>query len=181
MGMDQSAIGNRQSAMPQGAVLPRAEVIGRARAQVRVHKIRAPFALRCGALLIDYIVLATIVVISTLIARMAGSGARSAGSSTETIGLLIALAAAVLDFGVLAGVSGQTVGKWATGLRIERTNGQDMSIGRAMLRHFVGYAVSFLTLGIGFMIGAINARGRTVQDLIAGTVVVREEVAAPRT
>jgi len=55
------------------------------------HRLRAPFSLRCGALLIDYIVLVAIVVFGTLIARMLGGGARSAGSSAETIGLVVAV------------------------------------------------------------------------------------------
>ena len=148
----------------------------RARRPVRVQKFSAPFSLRCGAILIDYIVLISILVISTLIARTFGGGARTAGSSTETAGVAITLIAAVLNFGVFAGLRGQTVGKWATGLRIERADGRGISMGRAALRHFLGYPLSFLTLGLGFLIAAVNARGRTLQDLIADTVVVREEM-----
>jgi len=149
----------------------------RRRRRVKVHKTRAPFSLRCGALLIDYIVLVAVVAISTLIARTLGGGARSAGSSTETIGLVIVAFLAILNFGVFAGLGGQTVGKWATGLRIERTSGQGLSIGRAFLRHFVGYPLSLLTFGIGFLVAVVNGRGLTLQDLIADTVVVRDEIA----
>ena len=148
----------------------------RIRRRVHVHKTRAPFSLRCGALLIDYIVLMAVVATSTLIARMLGGGARSAGSSIETIGLVIVVLVAILNFGVFAGWRGQTIGKWATGLRIERTGGQPLGIGRAFLRHFVGYTLSLLTLGIGFLVAAVNGRGRTLQDLIADTVVVRDEI-----
>ena len=148
----------------------------RLRGRVHVHKTRAPFSLRCGALLIDYIVLIAVVAISTLIARSFGGGARSAGSSTETIGLVIVFLLAVLNFGVFAGWRGQTIGKWATGLRIERTSGQALGMGRAFVRHFVGYPLSLLTLGIGFLVAAVNSRGRTLQDLIADTVVVRDEI-----
>ena len=49
---------------------------------------------------------------------MLGGGARTAGSSAETVGILIAIAAAVLNLGVLAGLTGRTLGKWATGLRV---------------------------------------------------------------
>src|SRR6476646_6945056 len=87
------------------------------------QRLRAPFSLRCGALLIDYIVLVAIVVFGTLIARMLGSGARSAGSSAETIGLVVAVVVAVIDLGLLPGLTGLTIGKWATGLRIERLDG----------------------------------------------------------
>jgi uncharacterized RDD family membrane protein YckC len=113
---------------------------------------------------------------STLIARLLGGGARSAGSSTETLGLVIVFLLAILNFGVFAGWRGQTLGKWATGLRIERKNGQDLGMARAFLRHFVGYPVSILTLGIGFLIAVVNGRGRTLHDVIADTVVVRDEI-----
>ncbi len=150
------------------------------RPRMPVRKLRAPFSLRCGAILIDYILLVSIVAFSTLIARPLGGGARTAGNSTETFGLVIAMIVSVLNFGVLPGLSGRTAGKWATGLRIERVDGRDIGVGRAVVRHFVGYPLSFLTLGIGFLVAAINARGRTLHDLVADTVIVREEIVEPR-
>jgi len=138
------------------------------------ERLRAPFSLRCGALLIDYIALAAIVVFGTLIARMLGGGARSAGNSAETIAFLIALAVALLNLGVLPGLTGITLGKWATGLRIERNDGAPVGIGRAALRHFVGYPLSFALLGLGFFIAAVSVHGRGLHDMIAGTIVVRE-------
>ena len=155
--------------------LVRNDVAEREQAQVHLERFRAPFSLRCGALLIDYIILVGIVALSTLVARLFGGGARLAGDTTETTGIIIALAVAVLDFGVMAGLNGQTIGKWATGLRIERKNGEPVSFGRALVRHFVGYPLSLLTLGIGFLLAALNTQGRTLHDVIAGTVVVRED------
>ncbi|PYS73643.1 MAG: hypothetical protein DMF69_04250 [Acidobacteria bacterium] len=155
----------------QGLTRPRA----RSRAARKDGKrLRAPFSLRCGALLIDYIALAAIVVFGTLVARLLGGGARSAGNSAETIGMLITLGLAVLNLGVLPGLTGLTLGKWATGLRIEKNDGSDIGIPRALLRHFIGYPLSFLLLGMGFLIAALTVRGRGLHDIIAGTVVVRE-------
>ena len=125
-------------------------------------------------MLIDYIVFIAIVALSTLIARMFGGGARTAGSSAEMVGIMIALAVAVLDLGVLAGLTGKTIGKWTTGLRVQRPNGEEPGVGRALLRHFVGYPLSFLTLGFGFLMAALTTRGRALHDFIADTVVVRD-------
>jgi uncharacterized RDD family membrane protein YckC len=140
-------------------------------------RFRAPFSLRCGAILIDYIALAAIVAFSTLFSRMLGGGARSWGSSSETFGLLLAIVVALLNLGVLPGLTGFTIGKWAAGLRILRENGSHIGIGRALVRHFIGYPLSFLTLGLGFLAVAFTSRGRGLHDLIAGTIVVREEPA----
>ncbi len=137
-------------------------------------RFRAPFALRCGAILIDYIILVGIVAFSTLVSRLLGGGARSAGDSSETIGIILAIVVAVLNLGVLPGLAGVTIGKWAAGLRILRVDGDEIGIGRAFLRHFVGYPLSFITLGLGFLAAALTLRGRGLHDLIANTIVVRE-------
>jgi uncharacterized RDD family membrane protein YckC len=152
--------------LPANAVSPRTE------ARVRI-RFRAPFALRCGALLIDYILLALILAFSVMIARLMGGGARMAGGNAEKIGLVITVVIALLDLVVLAGITGKTVGKWTTGLRIERTDGRLPGIGRAALRHLVGYPLSLLPLGLGFLIVTVSPTGRALHDLIAGTIVVR--------
>jgi uncharacterized RDD family membrane protein YckC len=160
------------TAKVQAAKLPPGAVSSRFEHRVRV-RYRAPFALRCGALLIDYILLALILTFSTIVARLMGGGARMAGGTAEKVGILIVLIAAVLDLGVLAGLTGKTVGKWTTGLRIERTDGRSPGIIRALLRHFVGYPLSLLPFGLGFLIVTVSPTGRALHDLIAGTIVVR--------
>ena len=138
------------------------------------NRLRAPFPLRCGALLIDYIALVSLVVLGTLVARMLGGGGRAAGNSAETAGIVLAVLLALLNLVVLPGFTGLTLGKWATGLRIERNHGGRIGIGRALLRHFIGYPLSFALFGIGFLIAAVSVHGRGLHDIIAGTVVVRE-------
>ena len=142
--------------------------------QPYLDRYRAPFSLRCGALLIDYIILAIIIAFFTLAARPMGGGARTTGNTTENLGIIVALAVLVLNFGGLAVWRGQTLGKWATGLRIERQNGEPLDWWRVLLRHFVGYPLSLLTLGLGFLVIAFSAKGRALHDLIAGTIVVRD-------
>jgi len=142
---------------------------------VRLHlrKTSAPFSLRCGALLVDYTLLIGIIAFATLVARLFGGGTRSAGATALALGYLTAILVALLNFIVLPAVGGQTLGKWATGLRIERKNGKRLSLARVLVRHLLGYPLSFLTLGIGFLLAVLNANGRALHDLIAGTVVIR--------
>ncbi len=139
---------------------------------VRV-RYRAPFALRCGALLIDYIVLALVLTFSILIARLMGGGARLAGGSAEKIGIVLTLLVAVADLGVMAGITGRSIGKWTTGLRIERIGGGPPGIVRVLLRHFVGYPLSLIPFALGFLITVVTPSGRALHDYLAGTVVVR--------
>ena len=161
------------TARVERAAIKRSEVIKRPRRDP-VERQPAPFSLRCGAALIDYILLVGIVAFSTIIARWYGGGARTAGNSAETFGVIISFAVALTNFALLAGLTGRTVGKWATGLRIEQQDGDVPGIGVALFRHFVGYPVSFLTLGLGFLMAVFSPRGRALHDLIAGTVVVRD-------
>jgi uncharacterized RDD family membrane protein YckC len=166
-------IGNRQSAIGNKPGLPHSQARSRT-ARKGGQRLTAPFPLRCGALLIDYIALISIVVFGTLIARMLGGGARSAGNSAETAAIMLAVFVMLMNLIVLPGLTGLTLGKWATGLRIERTDGAPLGIGRALLRHFVGYPLSFALLGMGFLIAAVSVHGRGLHDMIAGTIVVRE-------
>src|SRR5207245_9676742 len=134
----------------QTAKLPRV-----AAARTTAHgrlRFRSPFALRCGALLIDYILLALILTFSIMVARLMGGGARMAGGTAEKFGILLTLVVAILDLGFFAGLTGKTVGKWTTGLRIERPDGRLPAIPRALLRHVVGYPLSLLPFGLGFLI-----------------------------
>lgn len=165
----------------ESAKLPHVATSHRSESRARV-RYRAPFALRCGALLIDYIVLALILTFSSLIARLIGGGARMAGGTAEKIGILLTVLVAILDLGVLAGLTGRSIGKWTTGLRIERISGGAPGIPRALLRHFIGYPLSLLLFGLGFLVVTVSSSGRSLHDLIAGTIVVRKgatQVVAP--
>ena len=140
---------------------------------------RAPFALRCGALLIDYTVIVGILAFLTLVARPLGGGARRTGSSIETLGYVLMFVMFVFNFIVWTMWRGLTFGKWATGLRIERVNGQRVGLRRALLRHVIGYPLSLATLGIGFLWAAFDRRGRGLHDRLAGTIVVHEATRRP--
>jgi uncharacterized RDD family membrane protein YckC len=168
-----------------------------------LERYRAPFSLRCGAFLVDYIVLVAIIAFSTVLARVGGRP-RALASTSETLGFFIAGGVALLNFVGLTALRGQTLGKWATGLRIRRKDGDPLSLGHALLRHLVAYPLSFLMLGIGFLVAdfqtaaivagagfvltlmvgffmaALGPNGRALHDIIADTVVIREDVRRTR-
>jgi len=155
-------------------MLPRKSTGGRTLSAAQTERHRAPFALRCGALLIDYTLLAGILAFSSIGARILGGSARITGGAMDTFGLLVALGAGLLNFVVFAGTRGRTLGKWATGLRIERTHGAPPGMGRALLRHLIGYPLSLVIFGIGFLLAAFDRQGRALHDRLAGTIIVRD-------
>lgn len=141
--------------------------------EARFERLRAPFSLRCGALLIDYTVAVLLVASATVLARAWGGDAHWAGVGLLTLGYVAAGVVAVLNLVVLPTFTGRTVGKWVTDLRIERRDGEPLSYGRALLRHLLGYALTLATLGLGFLLAAFSTEGRALHDFVAGTVVVR--------
>lgn len=171
----------------------------REQAKTLAERFRAPFSLRCGALLIDYILLVGIIAFSTLLARM-GNRPRASASSAEMIGILIALIVAVINFIGLPILRGQTLGKWATGLVIRRRDGERLSWWRALLRQTFLYPPFFLMIGLGlllaevvsgalimtgafilllgfgFLIASFSENARALHDVIAGTIVMRDDV-----
>lgn len=136
-------------------------------------RLAAPFFLRCGALLIDYILVLIAPVSMLLLGRYFGTdGSRAVSGSLNDTGWLIAVLVGATNFILLPLFSGQSIGKLITGLKIVRTDGRQASPVKIALRQSLGYLVTALTLGTGFLLSALNRSGRTLHDLLSGTVVV---------
>lgn len=133
-------------------------------------RLKAPFLLRCGALLIDYILLVSVPVINLLLARMFEEPSKFLKSANT--GWLIMILFALTNFIILPLFSGQTIGKILTGLRIVEINGSAPTFSRLFIRHLIGYPLTFLTLGFGFLFSIMNEKGRALHDFLAGTTVV---------
>lgn len=83
-------------------------------------------------------------------------------------------------FIVFVGGCGQTPGKMLLAIAVVQRDGAPAGYGRALLR-WIGYGVSALPLGLGFVPAFFTAERRGLQDWMSGTRVVRREVAAART
>ncbi len=137
------------------------------------EQVKAPFFLRCGALLTDYIVFISIPVIGLLLGRYMGNdGAKLIAGSLNDTGWLIAVLLGFTNFIVLPIFTGQTIGKMLAGLRIVRIDGGPVSTGSIIFRQTFGYILTIATLGIGFLFSLIGRKGRALHDYISGTVVI---------
>ena len=67
---------------------------------------------------------------------------------------------------------GQTLGKMLMGVKIIKTDGSPVGIGRAILR-YIGYLVSYIIILIGYLMVAWDSKKQGLHDKIAGTYVVR--------
>ncbi|MBS1796370.1 MAG: RDD family protein [Acidobacteria bacterium] len=137
------------------------------------ERLKAPFLLRCGSFLIDYILLVCVPVFSLIIGRFYGAdGVKLLNSELSNTGWLIMLLLALTNFVIFPMFNGQSIGKMLTGIRIVRKDGTPPSFWQLLVRHTIGYLLTALTLGLGFLFSALNARGRAFQDLVGGTVVI---------
>ena len=67
---------------------------------------------------------------------------------------------------------GQTPGKMLLNIKLIRTDGSNISLGYALLR-YLGYIVSGIALGIGFLWIAFDPRKQGWHDKIADTYVIK--------
>ncbi len=138
-----------------------------------IERLKAPILLRCGAILIDYIILISLPVTGLLLARYTGEdGAKLLNNYISNTSWLIMILLAVTNFIILPLLAGQSIGKMLTGLRVVRADGNQPSSGKLFVRHFIGYIVTFLTLGLGFLPAIFNKSGRTLHDYLSDTVVI---------
>jgi uncharacterized RDD family membrane protein YckC len=69
---------------------------------------------------------------------------------------------------------GQTMGMSILGLKVIRTDGTQLSMGRALLR-FIGYIINTLVFSIGFLWAAFDQKRQGLHDKLADTLVVYSE------
>ncbi|MEO6654881.1 MAG: RDD family protein [Pyrinomonadaceae bacterium] len=134
------------------------------------QRLRAPFFLRCTALCIDYIVLLALPVGWLVFGRLLSeNGSITIGPTVWVLGIILFL----VNFLLLPLVRGQTIGKMVTGLTMLNLDGSPVALIGLLKRNILGYFTTILTLGVGFLISAVNSSGRSLHDFIAGTIVIR--------
>ncbi|MSU74653.1 RDD family protein [Candidatus Kaiserbacteria bacterium] len=74
-----------------------------------------------------------------------------------------------------------TLGQMTMGLRVERTNGDRITLGYACLRELLGKLVLTITLGIGFLMVVWIQKKQGLNDKIADTVVIEKDPSKSKT
>ncbi len=148
---------------------PRAEVIKGFDAE----KLKAPFVLRCGALIIDYMVVLIVPVFSLILGRfLQYDGAKLLNSEINNTGWLITILLCLTNFLIFPMFSGQSIGKMLTGLRLVDKQGASPGFGAIVMRHVIGYPITIATGMLGFLLSVFTSGGRALHDYLAGTFVV---------
>ena len=119
--------------------------------------LRAPFALRCGAAIIDYILVVAVPVLGLIFNKLIAGQYGGQSALSNNTAWLIAFLLGISDLFIFPCLSGQTLGKMVTGLRIVKRSGRQPSAKRIILRNTIGFLASMLTLGFGFALAALVA------------------------
>lgn len=92
-----------------------------------------------------------------------------------SIGLtfLILLIGQFLYFGYFWSARGRSVGMGLTNVRVVKNNGSSLSFIMAGLRGTLGYYLSGLIFGLGYLWCFVNGQGETWHDKIFGTEVLK--------
>ena len=142
---------------------------------IRAFEHGAPggFWVRFGAAIIDDIVTTILIVV---IYRAFGENPsrlfRWDAEPALVLADLIVIVVAFLYAPLLISLWSTTIGKRCLNLYVVRSDGGRCDFWRALCRT-LAYILSFLTLGIGFLMVAFRADKRALHDLIAGTAVIQ--------
>ena len=121
--------------------------------------LKAPFFLRIAAICIDYMLVMSAPILWLLGSKFFGDGTNAGLSATVW---LIVVIVWLIDFLLLPLFRGQTFGKMLAGITIVNRDGTPVRLGGLLLRNVVGYLLTLITLGIGFLISAVNRTGRSL-------------------
>ena len=153
----------------------------------------AGFWIRFVAVLIDSIILA--VAGSAVQLFLLGSAFRpfaqvkpnaTPEEALTAFGAMMGALAVSMLVGIVIGASyegffvsrvGATPGKMALSLKVVRSNGGPVSLGRAIARYFAKW-LSSMTLCIGYIIAGFDAEKRSMHDMICDTRVIKLDSSA---
>ncbi len=135
--------------------------------------VYAGFWIRCGAKIIDGIIM---VVINMIVFIPAGIAMSTSDNPTLSIGLSVIVQ--ILNIAIPAvyttwfiGRFNATPGKMACGIKVVTADNDPIGYPRALGRHFAEW-ISAMILGIGYIMAAFDDEKRTLHDRICNTRVV---------
>jgi uncharacterized RDD family membrane protein YckC len=135
---------------------------------------RAGFWIRAAAFLLDSAAVTVLqFAIGFLLALVVQAIISPDTGVIEFVVRLFGTVLAITYYVFFTGYCGQTPGKMVLKLKVIRTDGGDVSYGRAALREVLGKFLSGIILGIGYFMVAFTKEKQGLHDKIADTYVVK--------
>lgn len=145
-------------------------------AQGKKQVVLASIGLRCGAFLLDYILMLLVLAITVLLAYYLKRRWElpEIANVVLLIGYLLTAIVLFLNLVYYAERDGQTFGKRFIGIRVIRTDGRPLDFRALALRHFIGYPLALLCGGLGLLWALWDSKQQGWHDKLTGTLVVKE-------
>lgn len=139
----------------------------------------AGFWRRAAGLIIDGILLFTadVLIGAAVGVLVTAAGAADRGAASLAVYPFEIVAAWMYAALMISSSNQATLGQMALGIKVTDLNGQRLTFGRATGRHFASWLSTLLCWVGGYLFVFFTSRQQTLHDLIAGTVVVRREIA----
>jgi uncharacterized RDD family membrane protein YckC len=135
--------------------------------------VKAPFLLRLGAVIIDYILIVSFPALFLILSRLSGlDGAALINSDLNNIGWLLAILVGVSNLILLPTICARSVGKFVTGLQVVSSKGTSPTLRSMLFRQTIGYLLVLGSLGLGFLMSVFSRKGRALHDYLSGTLVI---------
>lgn len=137
---------------------------------------KAGFWIRVVARAVDFFITATMVTVLTLLLLFFASDLISSEQGQAALSLIIVIfiVTTIVIYDVFfLGYCGQTPGKMAVRIKVIRTDGVDLSYGRAFFREVIGKYVSRFLLFAGYLMVAFDGQKQGLHDKIADTYVIK--------
>lgn len=134
---------------------------------------KAGFWIRFVAVLIDSLLVTSVQAVFGFALGMIGSGMANQELLVGSVSFMFGSVVSVAYYVFFTGYCGQTPGKMALRIKVIRTDGSELSYGRAFLREAVGKFISALILFIGYLMAAFDAQKQGLHDRMADTYVVK--------
>jgi len=143
--------------------------------QVEIDALpKAGFWIRVVATMLDgFIVFVLQFVLGFL---LASAGIAAGAGAGEEISGLVMLFGYVLSFAyyiIFTGHCGQTPGKMALRIKVIRTDGSEISYGKAAFREVVAKFISGIIFGIGYLMVAFDNQKQGLHDRMSDTYVIK--------
>jgi uncharacterized RDD family membrane protein YckC len=136
----------------------------------------ASLGLRCGAFLIDYILILLIPAVTLILAVYIKRQwfANTFANVLVVIGYLATGALVYFNLIYFYVHNGQSLGKSFIGLRVVRLDGKPIDYRTAIMRHIVGYPLSVFCLGMGLLWMFWDQKQQGWHDKLAKTLVIKD-------
>jgi uncharacterized RDD family membrane protein YckC len=135
--------------------------------------VPASLGLRIAAFLVDYILTLLILGVAISIAMLFKTTFPAVATWVINLGYVGVLGFIAWNWGYLNVRDGQRIGQRLVGIKTICANGSPLGYRTIVLRHLLGYPLSLLCAGLGFLWMIVDSKQRGWHDRLAGTLVVK--------